>query len=94
MAAVYMLYSKVLDKYYIGSCLELDRRLANHKNKTYENGYTTRADDWELFCVIENLEYNQARGIEAHIKRMKSRKYLSDLKKYNSIVIGLRNKYK
>jgi putative endonuclease len=80
MASVYILYSKKLNKYYIGSCLALEVRMAEHLNKKFADSFTSKADDWELFYSIIDLEYNQARKIEKHIKRMRSKKYIQDLK--------------
>ncbi|MTI38526.1 GIY-YIG nuclease family protein, partial [Fulvivirga lutimaris] len=33
MASVYILYSQSADKFYVGSCLNLEERLQQHKNK-------------------------------------------------------------
>jgi putative endonuclease len=82
MAFVYILYSKSLNRYYVGSCLDLDLRLKDHLSKKFDNGFTTKASDWVLIYSISNLEYEQSRKIEAHIKKMKSKKYIEDLKKY------------
>ena len=57
-------------------------------------GYTSKADDWELFYSIDKLEYNQARKIEKHIKKMKSKKYIENLKAYNEMSIRLKSLYK
>lgn len=57
MATVYILYSLSIDQYYIGSCLDLKQRLEQHLNKSYQVGFTHRANDWELFYSIEDLEY-------------------------------------
>ncbi len=73
MAAVYILYSKSRNNCYIGSCLNLDERLEDHKSKKYADSFTRMADDWELFYCVMDLEYKQARNIENHIKKMKSR---------------------
>jgi len=40
------------------------------------------------------LDYEQARKIEKQIKRMKSKKYIENLKKYPDIVKKLIEKYK
>jgi putative endonuclease len=80
MACVYILYSRSLNRYYVGSCLDLDLRLTEHLNKKFTEGFTTKADDWELYYSMLDLEYMQARKIENHIKRMKSKKYIKDLK--------------
>jgi putative endonuclease len=82
IAVVYILYSKKLCKYYIGSCKDLETRLFEHKSKKFKDSFTSKAEDWELYYVIENLEYKVAREIENQIKKMKSKKYIEDLKKY------------
>ena len=94
MATVYILFSKKFDRYYVGSCLNLDERIADHKSKKYQNSYTCDADDWELFYKLVDLGYRQAREIEKHIKKMKSRSYIENLKKYNEISIKLLELYK
>jgi len=52
MAVVYILFSKSINKYYIGSCLNLKQRLLEHSNKVFDRSYTKRASDWELFYSI------------------------------------------
>ena len=94
MAIVYVLYSPKLDRFYTGSCLNLEIRLEEHKSKKFIDGFTSKADDWELFFSIDSLSYSQARNIELHIKKMKSKKYIYDLKKYEEIVSKLIDKYK
>ncbi|HEY5408691.1 MAG TPA: GIY-YIG nuclease family protein [Ginsengibacter sp.] len=92
MADVYILYSKKLDKYYIGGCTNIIERLSEHLNKKYFDNYTAKADDWILYFSMENLEYNQARLIESHIKKMKSKKYIENLRRYEELskkLIGL-----
>ena len=93
MATVYILYSKTINKYYIGSCVNLEERLEDHKNKKYTDSYTSFVDDWILFYVINDLEYTQARNIENHIKKMKSRIYIENLKKYEEISFKLKIKF-
>ena len=89
MASVYILYSKTLDRFYIGSCAELSFRLQQHLNKDFMNSFTAKANDWDVFYTIENLGYQQARLIEAHIKRMKSKIYLRNLKDYPQMAAKL-----
>jgi putative endonuclease len=93
MASVYILYSKELNKYYIGSCLVLDERLVQHQNKTFSNSFTSKASDWTLFYSISDLNYTQARAIESHIKKMKSRTYIENLKRFSEISQKLTEKY-
>ncbi|MBK6827733.1 MAG: GIY-YIG nuclease family protein [Chitinophagaceae bacterium] len=85
MAEVYILYSKSLDKYYIGSCKSFSERLSQHLNGQFSSSFTKSASDWIVFFLISSLSYLQARKIEAHIKSMKSRKYITNLKIYPEI---------
>ena len=94
MATVYILYSNARDTYYIGSCDDFNSRLEQHRQGIFETSFTKRATDWETFCLVEKLEYQQARGIEKHIKRMKSRVYIENLKSYPSIIEKLKERYK
>ncbi|MBS1520626.1 MAG: GIY-YIG nuclease family protein [Bacteroidetes bacterium] len=93
MASVYILYSKKLDKFYTGSCKELFYRLNQHLSKEFIDSFTAKADDWELYFSIDRLEYRQARLIEMHIKKMKSKTFIQNLKKYPEIIERLKLKY-
>ena len=86
MAFVYILYSKSLDRFYTGSCLDLEVRMNQHLEKKYSDSFTRNSNDWELFLSIPNLEYSQARIIESHIKKMKSKVYIKNLKKYPELL--------
>ena len=91
---VYILLSPSKNKYYIGytntSSLE---RLRKHKEKYYVKAYTKSIDDWELYFEILCNSEKQAINIERHIKRMKSRKYIENLKKYPEMTEKLLIKY-
>ncbi|AWH74103.1 endonuclease [Dokdonia sp. Dokd-P16] len=93
MATVYILYSKKINQYYIGSCLDLAQRIQEHISNKYK-GFTARTQDWEIFFEITNLEYQQARSIEKHIKSMKSTTYFVNIKKHEEIAQKLIQKYK
>ena len=82
-----------MDTYYTGSCLDLEKRLIQHKNKEFNSSFTSKADDWKLFLKIDDLEYHQARKIEAHIKKMKSKGYIKNLVKYPDIIKRLKQKF-
>ena len=93
MAYVYILYSNSIDNYYIGSCKDMECRLEQHANNHFKTGFTKRAKDWNIFFLLENLNQQQARDIEKHIKKMKSRTYIQNLKKYPEISKKLMLKY-
>ena len=95
MNCCYILYSKSVDHYYVGSCHEdLIQRLKKHNEKGYgTKTYTTIADDWLLFHIIECDCYAQAVRIERHLKRMKSRNYIENLKRYPEMSAKLKSRY-
>ncbi len=93
MASVYILYSKDLDRFYTGSCKEILDRTDQHLNMEYTKSFTTKAHDWILFWHDDDLHYKQARKIEAHIKKMKSKIYIQNLKKYPELIMKLKEKY-
>ena len=93
MASVYILYSTKLDRFYIGSCKDLSYRLGQHLNKEFKDSFTASAEDWELHFSVDGLEYQQARRIESHLKKMKSKAYIQNLKKYPEIMERLKVKY-
>ena len=74
---VYILYSELLDKYYIGSSKDiqgrLERHLQNHK------GFTARAKDWRLVYKEAYVTKLDALARERQIKKWKSRKKIEDL---------------
>ncbi len=95
-AFVYILFSKKLDKFYTGlTTLTVNERLENHLVKIYgELNFTQKANDWKLFYSVTCENYSQARKIELHIKRMKSKTYIQNLKRYPEIAEKLLLKYK
>jgi putative endonuclease len=93
MASLYISFSKKLDRYYTGSCKDLSYRIEQHLNKDFSKSFTSKADDWALFFFVDNLQYAQARLIEDHIKKMKSKVYMQNLKMYPEIIQKLIVKY-
>ena len=93
---VYILFSEKLERFYTGlTNLSVDERLKNHLEKKYsESNFTQKADDWKLFYSIQCENYSQARKIELHIKRMKSKTYIRNLLQYPDITEKLLMKYK
>ena len=77
MAWVYILHSQKLDKYYVGACTDLDRRLFEHN--LGHSKFTSTGIPWTLVYSekLENLVLAKQR--ELKIKKMKSRAYIEDL---------------
>ena len=85
MYQVYILYSLAADKYYIGVSKDVQKRIEMHNDALIEGAYTQIAKDWSLFFQIDCNNKSQALKIEKHIKKMKSRVYIENLKKYPNI---------
>ena len=73
----YILYSQALDRYYIGSCEDVEERLSRHLMN--HNGFTGRAKDWEVVYVEEYAQKSTAQKRERQIKGWKSRKLVEAL---------------
>ncbi|MGB5982101.1 MAG: GIY-YIG nuclease family protein [Nonlabens sp.] len=89
----YILYSVSIDRFYSGSCRDFKERLEQHKSGFFTNSYTAKAGDWEVHLEIQNLGYEQARMMELHIKRMKSKISFENLRNYPEMVERLKQKY-
>jgi len=94
MAVVYILHSSIADKFYIGfTNLSAEERLNRHLNHYYKKSFTSKYSDWTLFLEIFCHSDSQARKIEKHIKKMKSKHYLRNLVAFPEISQKLLEKY-
>ena len=77
MPYTYILYSKKLNKYYVGSCINLERRLYEHN--IGHSKFTSLGVPWQFVYseLFESLV--EAKTRELKVKRMKSRKYIEGL---------------
>ena len=83
MNYVYILFSKTLNQFYVGETVDIEDRLTQHNSGFYDSAFTKKASDWTLYHAIECIHREQARKIETHIKKMKSKTYIQNLKKYS-----------
>lgn len=70
----YILYSVKLDKYYVGSCEDMDTRIQQHnagRNKSTKPGLP-----WTIKYLEEYSTRAEAVSRETEIKNKKSRKYI------------------
>ncbi|QBA63131.1 GIY-YIG nuclease family protein [Muriicola soli] len=93
MYYVYVIQSGLDDSFYIGKTSNLEERLLFHNTPELNKGITKRKIPWKYFFILEIGDLRLAGKIENHIKRMKSRKYIQDLKKYPEITQKLIKKY-
>ena len=93
--SVYVIYSQTVTRFYIGqSSLSPLERLEQHNAGKFENKFTAKGIPWELFVTITCNSREQAMKIEKHIKAMKSKKYVEDLRNYPEIIQKLLVKYR
>lgn len=73
----YILFSEKINKYYVGSTIDIERRLMEH-NRGKEK-FTSAGCPWILVYKESFSELTGARKRERHIKKQKSRKYIEAL---------------
>lgn len=81
MYCVYILYTEKLDRFYTGFTSDFDVRMNFHDSPEARK-FTAKAKDWIIFNKIDCESKSQALSIEKHIKSMKSKTYIKNLKQY------------
>jgi putative endonuclease len=77
---VYILYSQLADKYYVGfSGDDLYERLRKHNSN--HRGFTGKVSDWQIVFTQKFTEKSEAMKLEKEIKSWKSRKSIERLVK-------------
>lgn len=73
----YILFSKKLNKYYIGSTNDLVERLRKHNSN--HKGFTGKIGDWKVVYSEEFKSKTEAYFRESQVKSWKSRKAIEKL---------------
>ncbi|MCK4715356.1 MAG: GIY-YIG nuclease family protein [Candidatus Marinimicrobia bacterium] len=73
---VYILYSLIKDRYYIGQTQDVERRLHEHNSRHSKS--TRSGIPWKLVFIREFENRSDAVLFEMQLKRMKSRKYIQE----------------
>jgi putative endonuclease len=82
MFTVYILYSTILDRYYVGCTSNLEERLKKHLSN--HKGFTGKTADWTVVYKEMYKEKEQAKSREKKIKSWKSRKMIEKLLELSS----------
>lgn len=91
MYACYIIYSSRFDRYYVGATQDcVFTRIQNHNFAKYKGASTSFANDWEIFLIIECDSFSTAVKVERHIKCMKSKTYIQNLKKYPEMIFKIK----
>ena len=84
MAVVYILYSETRDRFYVGSTTDLNRRMGEHQ--AGHTPSTKSGRPWRVAFLSDEMDFAEARKIEAKIKRYKSRLIIEKIVKDGFIV--------
>ena len=92
-ACCYIIWSDSLQKFYVGACHDsLPDRIQKHNSGFYDGKhFTKKASDWQLFLMIDAIDFADALRIEKKIKSMKSAKYINNLVKYPELLNKLKD---
>ena len=74
---LYILHSKSLDRYYIGSTSNLEERFRKHLSN--HKGFTSKSKDWGIVYREEFPSNKEAQARERWVKNQKSRKMIEEL---------------
>jgi putative endonuclease len=77
MFYLYILYSQNFDRYYVGHCEDLQKRLLRHNSKGVPS--TKAYIPWKLVYTEKYNSRSEAATREKEIKNKKSRKYIEYL---------------
>ena len=77
MPYTYILFSAKLNKYYVGACMDMERRLYEHN--IGHSKFTSTGMPWILKHTEIFPSLQEAKKRELAIKKMKSRKYIEGL---------------
>ncbi len=77
MPVTYIIYSARLNKYYIGACIDFQRRFYEHN--IGHSKFTSTGIPWEKKFLLEFATLQEAKTFELKVKRMKSRKFIEEL---------------
>ena len=79
MFYVYILYSKIFDKYYVGHTNNPEQRLISH-NTSEKNTYTSKYRPWIMVKLIEvPAGRGEAMKVEKFIKKQKSISFIKKI---------------
>jgi putative endonuclease len=74
---VYILFSEIVSKYYVGQTQDLESRLLRH-NEGRVN-FTSKGIPWKLIQFFECNDRSEAVRLESKIKKRGIKRYLQDI---------------
>ncbi len=91
----YIIYSKSINQYYVGYTSDIIERLKLHNEGYFgSKSFTSRSSDWEVYLLIQCESIEQAVFVESGIKKMKSRRYIENLRRYPALIEKIMSDFK
>lgn len=82
---VYILYSKRLDRFYVGVTSQLQKRILQHNNK--ESAYTSTGVPWMLLWYTEKATRSEAEKLERKLKNLRRSRKIRFMQKYSECLM-------
>ena len=79
MHFVYIIYSKMAGRFYVGESAFPESRVIEHNTGKYQHASTKIAKDWQLMKIITCSKRSDALQVERYIKSMKSKRFIEQL---------------
>ncbi|HEU4495627.1 MAG TPA: GIY-YIG nuclease family protein [Flavobacterium sp.] len=92
MFSIYIIFSEKLNRFYVGTTDDVERRVSEHNTGFYSNSYTSKGIPWILKLKFECKSSEQAYALERFIKKMKSKTFISNLINDENIIKDIQNK--
>ena len=92
MYFIYIIHSRKLDRYYVGTTNDIEKRLCEHNSGFYAEAFTVKGAPWELRLSFECESSQKAYELEKFLKRMKSSVFLEKVIANQGILVDIQNK--
>jgi putative endonuclease len=92
MYFIYILYSKKLDRYYVGTTDDVVKRLSEHNSGLYDRSFTAKGIPWDLRLSFECETSEKAYFLERFLKGMNSRIFLEKVVADSNILLDVLSK--
>ena len=92
MYFIYIIHSRKLDRYYVGTTNDIEKRLCEHNSGFYAEAFTVKGAPWELKLSFECESSQKAYELEKFLKRMKSSVFLEKVIANHYILVDIQNK--
>jgi len=86
---LYIIYSKKINRYYIGETPDVTIRINLHNQHYFKRNFTKASSDWELRLSFECETKSEALFLEKFIKRMKSKVFIKKTIKNPLILVDI-----